>query len=58
MVEVMRKLWTGEWVEHHGEFYDFERLEMTPAPTERIPFMWAVFRSLLFVVPHGLVMAG
>ena len=37
MVEVMRKLWTGEWVEHHGEFYDFERLEMTPAPTERIP---------------------
>jgi probable F420-dependent oxidoreductase len=37
MVEVMRKLWTGEWVEHHGEFYEFERLEMTPAPTERIP---------------------
>ncbi len=37
MVEVMRKLWTGEWVEHHGEFYDFDRLEMSPAPSEYIP---------------------
>lgn len=37
MVEVMRKLWTGEWVEHHGEFYDFDRLEMTPSPSEYIP---------------------
>ena len=37
MVEVMRKLWTGEWVEHHGEFYDFDTLEMTPAPSEYIP---------------------
>ncbi len=37
MVEVMRKLWTGEWVEHHGEFYDFDELEMTPAPSEYIP---------------------
>ena len=32
MIEVLRKLWAGGWVEHHGEFYDFERLEMTPAP--------------------------
>ena len=37
MVEVMRKLWTGEWVEHHGEYYDFGPLEMTPAPNEYIP---------------------
>jgi probable F420-dependent oxidoreductase len=37
MIEVMRKLWTGERVEHHGRFYDFESLRMTPAPTERIP---------------------
>ena len=27
-----RKLWAGGWVEHHGEFYDFDRLEMSPAP--------------------------
>ena len=37
MIEVMRKLWTGDLVEHHGEFYDFERLRMRPAPTARIP---------------------
>ena len=30
MVEVMRKLWTGEMVEHHGRFYDFDRLNMRP----------------------------
>ena len=32
MLEVLRKLWAGGWVEHHGEFYDFDRLESTPAP--------------------------
>jgi probable F420-dependent oxidoreductase len=34
MIEVLRALWAGGWVEHHGEFYDFDRLEMTPAPGE------------------------
>jgi probable F420-dependent oxidoreductase len=37
MIEVMRKLWTGEMVEHHGKFFDFDRLEMNPAPGARIP---------------------
>ncbi|WP_421119194.1 TIGR03619 family F420-dependent LLM class oxidoreductase [Aquihabitans daechungensis] len=37
MIEVLRALWTGEWVEHHGEFYDFPRLEMTPAPVGEVP---------------------
>ncbi len=37
MIDVMRKLWTGKMVEHHGCFYDFDRLEMNPAPTEDIP---------------------
>ncbi len=32
MIAVLRKLWAGGWVEHHGEFYDFPRLEMSPAP--------------------------
>jgi probable F420-dependent oxidoreductase len=32
MVEVMRKLWTGEMVEHHGRFYDFEPVQMCPKP--------------------------
>lgn len=37
MIEVMRKLWTGRMVEHRGEFYAFDRLEMSPAPTEPVP---------------------
>ncbi|MCU1371802.1 MAG: rutA 1 [Ilumatobacteraceae bacterium] len=37
MIEVLRQLWTGGWVEHHGEFYDFPRLEMTPAPPSEVP---------------------
>jgi probable F420-dependent oxidoreductase len=37
MIDVMRKLWTGEMVEHDGEFYRFDRLEMNPPPPERIP---------------------
>ena len=37
MIDVLRKLWAGGWVEHHGDHYDFDRLEMTPAPTEPVP---------------------
>ncbi|MEE8166472.1 MAG: TIGR03619 family F420-dependent LLM class oxidoreductase [Myxococcota bacterium] len=38
MLEVMRKLWSGEMVEHRGEFYRFDRLKMTPPfPTAPIP---------------------
>lgn len=37
MITVMRKLWTGDFVEHHGEFYDFDRLNMQPAPAQPIP---------------------
>ncbi len=36
-LEVLRKLWTGEMVEHSGEFYRFPRLRMLPAPPSRIP---------------------
>ncbi len=37
MLDVMAKLWSGEMVEHHGEFYDFDKLEMNPAPPQPIP---------------------
>ena len=37
MLEVMGKLFTGEMVEHHGEFYDFAELQMQPVPTRRPP---------------------
>ena len=37
MLEVMRKLWTGEMVEHHGRHYDFPRLQMSPGVPHEIP---------------------
>ncbi len=39
MIEVLRKIWAGGMVEHHGEFYDFARLEMSPAPSEPVPII-------------------
>jgi probable F420-dependent oxidoreductase len=39
MVEVMRKLWTGELVEHHGEFYDFAPLSMAPGVGRTVPII-------------------
>jgi probable F420-dependent oxidoreductase len=37
MVEVLRALWRGGMVEHHGEHYDFGPVEMRPAPPEPVP---------------------
>jgi probable F420-dependent oxidoreductase len=37
MLEVMQKLFAGGMVEHHGEFYDFPPVQMSPAPTARVP---------------------
>jgi probable F420-dependent oxidoreductase len=39
MIEVLRKLWAGGMVEHHGRFYDFPRLQMSPAPRAQIPIL-------------------
>jgi probable F420-dependent oxidoreductase len=38
-VEVLRTLWRGGMVEHHGEFYDFDPLDMSPAPAEPVPVL-------------------
>jgi probable F420-dependent oxidoreductase len=37
MIEVLRKVWTGDVVEHHGSYYDFDRLSMSPPPPAKIP---------------------
>ena len=37
MIEVLRKLWSGEMVEHEGRDYRFDALESNPVPPERIP---------------------
>ncbi|MBK6857847.1 MAG: TIGR03619 family F420-dependent LLM class oxidoreductase [Microthrixaceae bacterium] len=39
MLEVLATLWQGGWVEHHGEFYDIPRLEMSPPPPAPIPIL-------------------
>lgn len=37
MLQVLRALWAGGMVEHHGRFYDFGPLDMSPAPAREIP---------------------
>ena len=37
MIEVMRTLWKGGMAEFHGEFYDFDPVEMRPAPNRSVP---------------------
>ena len=39
MIEIMRLLWSGEWVEYQGQYYQFDAMEMNPAPTQPIP-LW------------------
>lgn len=36
-LEVMRTLWRGGMVEHHGEFFDFDPMQMSPVPPAPIP---------------------
>jgi probable F420-dependent oxidoreductase len=38
-VEVLRKLWQGGLVEHHGEFYDFDKLQVAPVPGQPVPII-------------------
>lgn len=38
MIEVLKLILGGGMVEHHGEFYDFDRLQMSPTPTKPVPF--------------------
>lgn len=37
MLEIMSLLWSGEMVTYQGQHYQFEALEMNPAPTQQIP---------------------
>ena len=36
-IDVIRKLWTGEMVEHHGPCFDFPRVQLSPVPTTAPP---------------------
>jgi probable F420-dependent oxidoreductase len=37
MLDVLRALWTGGVVEHHGDHFELPPLEMLPAPTQPVP---------------------
>ena len=37
MLEVLRLVLGGGMVEHHGKFFDFDRLQMSPAPIDPVP---------------------
>ena len=38
-IEVIRKVWRGGMVEHHGTHYDFPPLQMSPAPSVLPPIL-------------------
>lgn len=39
MIDVLRKLWDGGMVEHHGPYFDFEPLQIAPAPDRTVPII-------------------
>ncbi len=37
MIGILRKCWQGGWVEHDGEFYQFDAVQVAPAPGRQVP---------------------
>jgi probable F420-dependent oxidoreductase len=37
MLEVMKRLWSGDMVNFQGKYYQFDNLEMNPAPGQPVP---------------------
>ena len=37
MIDALRQLWAGGWVEHHGTYYDFAASRIEPVPKTRVP---------------------
>lgn len=36
-VEIQRRLWAGGSIDHHGQFYSFDDIEVAPVPVEHVP---------------------
>ena len=61
MIEIIKLICAGrgpEWVEYHGEFYDFDRLMMAPAPDAPLPIYVGGLSEPGFGAPHGWPTAG
>lgn len=39
MIPLLRRLWSGEMLEHHGEHFDLGPLQMSPAPDRPVPIL-------------------
>jgi probable F420-dependent oxidoreductase len=39
MIQALRALWAGGWVEFHGEHYGVPPCQMNPTPTEAVPIL-------------------
>lgn len=56
-VAVLKKLWTGEFVEHHGEFYAFPPVMCRPTPFQRPqpPILFGMNKESAFprIVAHA-----
>lgn len=37
MIDYMKKLWSSEWVEHHGEFFECDGIKVSPRPKSSVP---------------------
>ena len=44
-IEVMRRLWTGETVDHHGEHFTVENARLFDPPDEQIPVVVSAFAT-------------
>jgi alkanesulfonate monooxygenase SsuD/methylene tetrahydromethanopterin reductase-like flavin-dependent oxidoreductase (luciferase family) len=39
-VEVVRRIWSGETIDHHGPYYDFTSVSVLPTPAGAVPFWY------------------
>jgi len=39
MIPALRALWSGGWVEYHGEYYDVPECQINPSPTKPVPLL-------------------
>ena len=37
IIEVLHKLWGADWVDHHGEFFHYDKIKVRPRPRQTIP---------------------
>jgi len=42
-IDVMRQLWTGETVDHRGQFYEVENAKLFDPPAQPIPLIVSAF---------------